>query len=174
MGGLRLMKFFREDWYPALICLKRNQDGSIFNPYTTYLSRWFRYESETNQQPIRFNFDVEFCRPVLPYNQILWLHHLKLISLYFQSLQSLPNLILLHTWGISPKCALHFNEQITRIHILLLQPSIRPVPAEVTSKYFTVERAAKTLHRMSTYIPVSVPAKIIWIVSSFEQSWCLP
>ena len=30
-----------------------------------------------------------------------------------------------------PQCALRFNEQITRTHFLLLQPSIRPVPAQV-------------------------------------------
>ena len=28
------------------------------------------------------------------------------------------------------QCGLHFNEQITRTHFLLLQPSIRPVPAQ--------------------------------------------
>ena len=28
-------------------------------------------------------------------------------------------------------CGLHFNEKITRTHFLLLQPSIRPVPAQV-------------------------------------------
>ena len=37
-------------------------------------TRWFRNEYETNQQPIRFNFDVEFFRSILPYNQILCLH----------------------------------------------------------------------------------------------------
>ena len=30
----------------------------------------------------------------------------------------------------SHQCALHFNKQIIRTHFLLLQPSIRPVPAE--------------------------------------------
>ena len=29
------------------------------------------------------------------------------------------------------QCELHFNEQIIRTHFLLLQPSIRPVPAQV-------------------------------------------
>ena len=29
------------------------------------------------------------------------------------------------------QCGLHFNEQITRTHFLLLQPYIRPVPAQV-------------------------------------------
>ena len=54
------------------------------------------------------------------------------------------------------QCGLHFNEQITRTHFFLLQFSIRPVPAPV-------ERAAKTLHRMSPCTPVSVPAKITWL-----------
>ena len=46
-----------------------------------------------------------------------------------------------------PQLALHFNEQMTRTrNFLLLQPSIRPVPAQSN---FSVERAAKTLHRMS-------------------------
>ena len=49
---------------------------------------------------------------------------------------------------------------MTRTNILQLQPSIRPVPAQVTSKYFTFERAAKTLHRMLPCTLVSVPAKI--------------
>ena len=34
-------------------------------------------------------------------------------------------------------------------------------------KLFTVERAAKTLHQMSPYTPVSVPAKITWISQGF-------
>ena len=51
---------------------------------------------------------------------------------------------------------------MTRTNFLQLQPCIRPVPAQVICKYFTVERAAKTLHRMSLCTPVSVPAKITW------------
>ena len=43
-----------------------------------------------------YQFDVEFCRPVLPRNQILCLHHFSLRSLYFQSLQSLTKLIQLY------------------------------------------------------------------------------
>ena len=35
--------------------------------------------------------------------------------------------------------------------------------ASSSSSYFTVERAAKTLHRMSPCTPVSVPAKITWL-----------
>ena len=56
------------------------------------------------------------------------------------------------------QCALNFTEQITQGHFLLLQPSIRPIPAQV-------ERAAKTLHRMSLCTPVSVPAKITRLLS---------
>ena len=37
------------------------------------------------KQPIRFNFDVEYCRLVLPRNQILCLHHFNSRSLYLQS-----------------------------------------------------------------------------------------
>ena len=37
----------------------------------------------------QINLDDEFCRPVLPHNQILCLHHFYLKSLYFQSLQSI-------------------------------------------------------------------------------------
>ena len=44
------------------------------------------------------------CRPIIPHNQILCLHHFNLRSLYFQSLQSLPNWIPLHTSGISRIC----------------------------------------------------------------------
>ena len=49
-----------------------------------------------------------------------------------------------------------------RTNFLQLQPSIRPVQAQVTSRYLTVERATKTLHRMSPCTPVSDPAKITW------------
>ena len=49
-----------------------------------------------NQQPIRLNLYVKFCWPVLPHSQILCLHHFNLRSSYFQSLQSLTNLIQLH------------------------------------------------------------------------------
>ena len=52
---------------------------------------------QKKKQPIRFNFSVKFCRPVLSRNQILCLHHFHLRSLYFQSLQSLPNWIQLDT-----------------------------------------------------------------------------
>ena len=74
----------------------------------------------------------------------------------------LPNLIVYYILAKLHHCALHFNESITRTNLLQLQPSIRPVSAQVTRKYFTVERAAKTLHRMSPCTPVSVPAKITW------------
>ena len=47
-----------------------------------------------------------------------------------QSLQSLSNWIQLHT--LEPhQCALNFTEQIARAHFLLLQPSIRPISAQV-------------------------------------------
>ena len=58
-----------------------------------------------------------FVGPFVPYNQILSLHHFNLRSLYFQSFRSLPNLILLHTWELY-QIAIHFNEQITRTHLL--------------------------------------------------------
>ena len=51
---------------------------------------------------------------------------------------------------------------MTITNFLQLQPSIRPVPAQVTSKYFTAKRATKTLHPMSPCTPVSVPVKITW------------
>ena len=57
-----------------------------------------------HSHPIRFSFDVEFCQPILPNNQIFSLHHFNLRSLYFQSLQSLPNWIQLHTSETSPAC----------------------------------------------------------------------
>ena len=37
-----------------------------------------------------------------------------------------------------------------------------PPRVSSSSRYFTVERAARTLHRMSPCTPVSVPAKITW------------
>ena len=43
-----------------------------------------------------FNQNVKFCRPNLPHNQILCLHHFNLRSLYFQSLQSLTNFMQFH------------------------------------------------------------------------------
>ena len=54
-----------------------------------------------NKQPLRFNLNDEFCRPVLPHNQILCLHDFNLRSLYFQVLQSLPNWIQLQVSGTS-------------------------------------------------------------------------
>ena len=46
-------------------------------------ARWFPYESERNKQPIKFNLDDKFCRPVLPHSQILCPIHFNLGSLYF-------------------------------------------------------------------------------------------
>ena len=91
---------------------------------------------------------------------VFW--HLLSTSLYFQSLQCLPNLILLHTLETSPMFT-SFQWINDKTNSLQLQPSIRPAPAQVTSKYFTVEKATKTLHQMSPCTLVSVPAKIIWI-----------
>ena len=48
-------------------------------------------EQQINSQSV-FDFDVEFCRPFLPHNQIICLHHFNSRSLYFQYLQSLPSL----------------------------------------------------------------------------------
>ena len=39
--------------------------------------------SYTNVANLEFNFDVEFCRPILPHNQILCLDHFNLIFLAF-------------------------------------------------------------------------------------------
>ena len=94
------------------------------------LSRWFRYESETNRQPIKFNFDVDFCRPVLPRNQsstcIIRIWDLCILNLY-SLWQSWSNYIRKKPH----QGALHIIKQITRTHFLQLQPSIRPVPAQV-------------------------------------------
>ena len=77
---------------------------SVRFDFLTY-SRWFRYERDTNlKQSTRLNFDVGLCRPILPYNQILCVHDFNLRSLYFQSLQSLPNWIQLHTSETSSVC----------------------------------------------------------------------
>ena len=48
--------------------------------------------------------DDEFCRPFLPHNQIFCLHYFNLRSLHFQSWQSLPDWIQLHTSGTSAIC----------------------------------------------------------------------
>ena len=65
------------------------------------------------------------------------------------------------TWciyvGRKPRqCGLQFNEQITRTHFLLLQPSIRAVPAQVILLWKGPPKLCIECH------PVSVPAKIIW------------
>ena len=41
--------------------------------------------------------------------------------------------------------------------------TLSSVTASSSSSYFTVERAAKTLYRMSPCTPVSFPAKITWL-----------
>ena len=63
----------------------------------------------TNVKQISSHFNVAFCRPALPHNQILCLHDFNLRSLYFQSLQPLLNWIQLHT-PEPHQCGLHFNE----------------------------------------------------------------
>ena len=59
------------------------------------------FELNFFQPEFPFNLDDEFCRPVLPHNQILCLHHFNMRFLYFQFLQSLPNWSELHTSGTS-------------------------------------------------------------------------
>ena len=100
--------------------------------------RWFRYESETNQQPIRFNMDEEFVHPVLPHNQILCLHHFNLSSMCFKSLQSLPNWIQLHMSGTSAICSLFqwINSKNTSFYCSLLLGNFQ-------LELLTVERAIK-------------------------------
>ena len=49
-------------------------------------TRWFRYESETNNSQSDLTHMSNFAGPILPHNQILCLHHFNLRSLYFQSL----------------------------------------------------------------------------------------
>ena len=103
--------------------------------------------------------DVEFCWPILPHSHILSVHHFKLRSLHFQSLQSLPNWIKLPTSKISPMCTPNNKNTL---------PSFTAFyEASFGSSYFTLKRAAKTLHLMSPCTPVSVPAKITWYPSAF-------
>ena len=59
------------------------------------------------------------------------------------------------------QCALRLNKQITRTHFLQLQPSFY---TSSSSSYFTVEKAIKTLYWMSPCTPVSVNAKITWLL----------
>ena len=136
-----------------LVYIQSNFLASICHPQP---ARWFRYECETSQQPIRFNFDVEFCRPILPHSQILSLHHFNLRYLHFQYLQSLSNWIQLPSSETSPVFTLFqwTNNENTLTSVTALYQ------ASSSSSYFSVERAAKTLHRMSPCTPVSVPAKI--------------
>ena len=112
----------------------------------------------------QINFDVEFCPPVLPYNQILCLHHFNLRSLYLQSLQSLLNWIQLHTSKLNP-CALNFTEQITRAHFFLLQTSIRPILAQV----IYCGKGRQNLASNVTLYPVSVPAEITWKIDKIAS-----
>ena len=95
------------------------------------------------------------------------LHHFNLGSLYLQSLQSLPNWIQLYTSEISPMCTqFHWTNNKSTL------PSVTVFyQANSSSSYFTVERAAKTLHRMSPCMPVSVPAKITWMVVTTSHTF---
>ena len=122
-----IVRLFSIDFRNNGIAVDARLNQTIFKP-TSFLE--LHYESETNQQPISFNLAEEFCRPVLPHNQILCLHHFNLRSLYFQSLQSLPNRIQLqYVRNLSNMQSILMNKQWK--HFLLLQPSIRPVPAHV-------------------------------------------
>ena len=99
----------------------------------------------TNMKQINSQSDLTLMWSIagpsyLTMSQVLSLHHFNLRSLHFQSLQSLPNWIQLPSSETSPVCS----------------------SFQSSSSYFTVERAAKTLHRMSPCTPVSIPAKITW------------
>ena len=138
-------------WYGIKMCCDDDIDR-----VTITLPGDFATNVTQINQPTRFNFDVKLCRPILPHNQILCLHaFLNLRSLYFQSLQSLPNWTQLHTLETSPVCTSF--QWVNNKHAIA---SIRTVPAQVI--HSAVERAARTLHRMSPCTPVSVPAKITW------------
>ena len=58
-----------------------------------------------------------------------------IISIWDPCISNLYNLCQTGSNYIRPKvyqCVLHFNRRITRTHFLRLQPSIRPVPAQVS------------------------------------------
>ena len=97
-----------------------NSHGKTQEPIYKMPGDFVTKVKQTNfKQSISFNFDVKFCRSVLPHNQIVCLHNFNLRSLYFQSSKSLPNSFQLHMWEI-PQSALYFNEQITRTYFFLL------------------------------------------------------
>ena len=113
------------------------------------LTRWFCYESETNEQPIRFNFDVELCRPILPQNQILCpglcLHLLTWDPCIFH----LYNVY--QTWS----CYILYN--FTNVYFISINKWQEPTSfsyslllgqsqLKLQVKYFTVERAAKNYY----------------------------
>ena len=135
----------------SLLLIYRDNLRSNFYGFAVRTIQVISLRKWKSLQPIRFNFDVEFCRPNLPQNQILCLHHFNLLSLYFQSLQSLPNWIQLHTslfqWT---------NNTILSVTAFYYASS--------SSNNVTLEKTAKNLHRMSPYTPASVPNKIAWIV----------
>ena len=81
-------------------------------------------------------------------------------SLYFQSLQSLPNWIQLPTSETSPVCASfqRINNKNTILSVTVFHWD------NFSLSYFAVGKAAKTLHRMSPCTPVGVPAKITWLL----------
>ena len=123
-------------------------------------SRWFCYESEMNWQPITINFDVEFCRPILPHNQILCLHLFNLRFLDFQSLQPLPNWIQLHTSETWPLIMhlIRMNEKREHTLFCYSLPS-----AQFQLMLFYCGKGRQTLQWMSPCTPVNVPAKITWL-----------
>ena len=75
----------------------------IFGIWASEPPPW-AWRSTEKAGPDRVNLDDEFCRPVLPHNQILCLHHFNLRSLCSRCLQSLSNWIQLHTSGTSAIC----------------------------------------------------------------------
>ena len=122
-------------------------------------SRCFRYEIETNKQPIIFNFDVEFCPSVLLHNQMVCLNQFEILVLPVFTISAKLDLI---------TCVGNF----TSVHFISMRnyalPSVTAFyKAGSSSSYFTVERAAKTLHRMSPCTLVSVRAKITWLLKVF-------
>ena len=101
ISSLLIHVVYLQDDFPLHFISGFSQPLNHYHP----LSRWFHDECETNQQSIKFNFNVEFCWSVLSHShEILLLHHFNLRSLYFQSLQSLPNWIQLPTLETSPMC----------------------------------------------------------------------
>ena len=101
---------------------------SIFE--SVHNTRWFRYESQTNQQPIRFTLDDKFAGPsYLTIRSSVYI--ILILDPYISNLYNLWQTRCIYIRRKPRQCELHFNEQITITHFLLLQPSVRPVPAQV-------------------------------------------